>query len=187
MAVWHQLAPETSGTRCSRIRPRPLGSCTSTAIATVDFASVSLPVTPSSLPPTVGLVDLDTPAEPLTIRAHHRDTKAVQHHPRGLVAAEPERALQPERAETLLLAGEDHAAANHSVSGVRVLSKIVPAVTDVLPEHPAHTQRPRPVRHPRRPPHEKHTMPSGQRNSSRYAAHAASSGNHARKSDHVPG
>jgi hypothetical protein len=34
------------------MRPNPLGATTSTAIATLDFVSVSLPLTQSSLPPT---------------------------------------------------------------------------------------------------------------------------------------
>jgi hypothetical protein len=74
------------------------------------------------------------------------------------------------------------------VSGVRVLSKIVSAVTDVLTVQFAHTHhRPSAVRQPRAAPHARHTIASGQRSRSRCLAHAASSGNHARNSDHVPG
>jgi hypothetical protein len=41
------------------------------------------------------------------------------------------------------VANSQHAM-NHTVSGVRVRSKIVPAVTDERPPHPAHQTRPQP-------------------------------------------
>ncbi len=51
---------------------------------------------------------------------------------------------------------------------MRVLSKIVPAVTDVFSEQPAQThQRPAPVRQPRCSPQARQTIPSGQRSRSR--------------------
>jgi hypothetical protein len=39
-------------------------------------------------------------------------------------------------------------ALNHTVSGVRVRSKIVPAVTELRPPHPEHLRRPSPSRQP---------------------------------------
>jgi hypothetical protein len=45
------------------------------------------------------------------------------------------------------VANSQHAV-NHTVSGVRVRSKIVPAVTDVRPWQAAHSSRPSPSRQP---------------------------------------
>ncbi len=58
-------------------------------------------------------------------------------------------------------------AVNHTVSGVRVRSKIVPAVTDVRDRHAAHRNRPSPSRQPPSCPQSGHTNPSGQRSHSR--------------------
>lgn len=52
----------------------------------------------------VGLVDLDTSVEALSIGSNHRDAETVQHHPGGLIAAKSERPLEAERAQALLLA-----------------------------------------------------------------------------------
>src|SRR5680860_1376623 len=60
---------------------------------------------PVLMPADVALVDFDAAGESFAIGADHRDAEAVQHHPCGLVAAKPQRALKPERAEPLLLAG----------------------------------------------------------------------------------
>ena len=46
-----KLSLETSSTRCSRIRPNPLGFLISTAIATIALVSVCRPNTPPSTPP----------------------------------------------------------------------------------------------------------------------------------------
>jgi hypothetical protein len=59
------------------------------------------------------------------------------------------------------------AAVNHTVSGVRVLSKIVPAVAEVRTLHPQQRNVPSPMRHP--PPGSTQlgqTNPSGHRNHS---------------------
>jgi hypothetical protein len=58
-------------------------------------------------------------------------------------------------------------ALNHTVSGVRVRSKIVPAVTEVRPPQAAHMKRPSPSRQPLAQPQPGHTKPSGQRSHSR--------------------
>ena len=58
-------------------------------------------------------------------------------------------------------------AVNHTVSGVRVRSKIVPAVTDVHERHAAQRNRPSPSRQPPRPPQSGQTNPPGQRSHSR--------------------
>ena len=54
-------------------------------------------------------------------------------------------------------------ARNHSGRGVRVRSKMVPAVTEVCRPHSRHIQSPRLVSHPVFPPQEGQTNPSGQR------------------------
>jgi len=54
----------------------------------------------------VGLVDLDQTRQQVTVRAHHRSAQLVLDRPRGLVAAQPEDPLEPERAGTELLVGD---------------------------------------------------------------------------------
>ena len=67
------------------------------------------------------------------------------------------------------------AASNQVVSGVRVLSRIVPAVTVAWCRQEGHTRRPRVCRHGAvAASRTGQTMPSGQRNASRYARQAAS-------------
>ena len=58
-------------------------------------------------------------------------------------------------------------ALNHTVSGVRVLSKIVPAVTEVRFPHPGHMKRPSARRHPPPWSHFGQTKPMGYRSHSR--------------------
>ena len=62
---------------------------------------------------------------------------------------------------------KSHDAMNQTVSGVRVLSKIVPAVTEVAERHDPHRNRPSPSRHPPGHPQAGHTNPSGQRSHSK--------------------
>lgn len=59
------------------------------------------------------------------------------------------------------------AAANHTVRGVFVRWKIVPAVADILRRQPLHHHRPSFMRHPVPPPHAGQENPSGQRNQSK--------------------
>ena len=58
-------------------------------------------------------------------------------------------------------------AMNHTVKGVRVRSKIVPAVTDVRQPHAVHIVLPSPKRHPFSPAHSGQIKPLGHRNHSR--------------------
>ena len=58
-------------------------------------------------------------------------------------------------------------AANQTVRGVRVLSKMVPAVTEVRLPHPAHMILPSPVRHPAGLPQAVQTKPEGHLSHSR--------------------
>ena len=60
-----------------------------------------------------------------------------------------------------------HVAMNQTASGVRVLSKIVPAVTDVAGRHDPQRNRPSPSRQPPGCPQAGHTNPSGHRSHSR--------------------
>ena len=97
-----------------------------------DRLGVGLPAEDPTLNPAqICLVDLDVPRQPLAAGTHHRRPIAVQHRPRRLVGAQPERSLDAQRKNAVLLTVISHAAANHSVSGVRVRWKIVPAVTEV--------------------------------------------------------
>jgi hypothetical protein len=66
-----------------------------------------------------------------------------------------------------LAVANDHTAWNHTVNGVRVRSKIVPAVTDVRCEQRAHFQRPSATCHPPVLPQASQTNPSGQRSQAR--------------------
>jgi hypothetical protein len=58
-------------------------------------------------------------------------------------------------------------AVNQTVKGVRVRSKIVPAVGDLRRAHPEHFQRPSPSGQPPAWPQSGQTNPSGQRSHSR--------------------
>ena len=60
----------------------------------------------------------------------------MQHGPRGLVGADLERPLRLSAEIPSLPVANSQQALNHTVSGVRVRSKIVPAVTG--PPHPEH-------------------------------------------------
>ena len=115
----------------------------------------------------VGLIDLDVSAEPVAAGAHHRHAEAVQHRPGGLVGAQPERALDAQRETPCFWLVISHAASNHGRSGVRVLSKIVPAVPDACRPQTEHSNRPTPNRHPCRLAHRAQRNPSGQRSHSR--------------------
>ena len=64
------------------------------------------------------------------------------------------------------LANGQHAV-NHTVIGVRVRSKIVPAVTEVRELHPAHSTRPSPNRQLRPSAQRGLMKPPGQRSHSR--------------------
>ena len=73
----------------------------------------------------------------------------------------------------------NQAALNQTVSGVRVLSKIVPAVADARALHPLQRNVPSAIRHPLAWAQLGQTNPSGHRNHSRQSAsvpnHASSS------------
>ena len=79
----------------------------------------------------IGLVDLDGVLEQLASGQHHRPAQLVQPRPGGLVAAELQHVLQPERGDTILLV--DDVPDRREPAGERKAAavKIVPAVTDV--------------------------------------------------------
>ena len=99
-----RLSCETSGTDCSRIRPKPLGCLISTAIATIDFVAVSRPWTVPSTPPTYA-------SSTSTRRSAARglgvpspsETGAASPTPSGRNRAP--HPLKPKRRDALLLAG----------------------------------------------------------------------------------
>ena len=91
----------------------------------------------------------------------------MQHRPRGLVGADLEQALQAQRRDPVLLGGEQPAGVNQTVSGVRVRSKIVPAVGEVRAAQAAHSKRPSASFQPPACPQPGQTNPSGQRSHSR--------------------
>jgi hypothetical protein len=103
----------------------------------------------------------------LCIQAH-----AVSYEPNPRTRCRP-------RAETPFFCEvTNQTAANQVLSGVRVRSKIVPAVTDVRREHALHIHNPAPVRQYSAPPHFGQTNPSGQRSLARYSKQASSVLNH---------
>lgn len=65
----------------------------------------------------VGLIDLHSSLKPLAARAHEHRAQAVQHRPGGLVGADLQRALQAQRRDPVLLAGEQPA--RHEPHGQR--------------------------------------------------------------------
>jgi hypothetical protein len=66
-----------------------------------------------------------------------------------------------------LLVANSQDAWNHTVNGVRVRSKTVPAVTEVRASHAAQHQRPSLIDHPPDFPQRGQTNPSGQRSHSK--------------------
>src|ERR1700684_3536151 len=80
------------------------------------------------------------------------------------------------------------AAANHTRNGVRVLSKMVPAVTVLWCRQSLHINRMRLTRYGGvMLPQLGHAKPLGHRSRSRYVAHASSDENQSRNSFHVRG
>jgi len=113
------------------------------------------------------VVDLDPPGQHLPVRPHHRGAVAVQHRPRRLVGAQPQQAGILSVATQPGSAVMYQPAANHTVSGVRVFSKIVPAVRDARLRQPPHRHTRPDATAPAVHPYAGHTTPSGQRNQSR--------------------
>ena len=100
-------------------------------------------------------------------RTHHRSPQLVHPGPRGLIAAQPENALQTQRADPVLLRRTCQIARNHSRSGLRVSWKIVPEVTDVCRPQRAHSNHTLRTGQARSCPHPGQRKPSGQRNADR--------------------
>ena len=97
---------ETSGIRRNRTRPKPRPSF-STAITTMALPAVSLPLAPSSGASDIGFVNLDLSMEAIAAGANHCPAQLVQPSPGRLVAAQPQHTLQTERADAVLLAGDE--------------------------------------------------------------------------------
>ena len=97
--------------RRSRMRPNPLGSTTSTAMATNTL--VVLLLRPTGVmgffavrDGQVGFIHLDKPLELVPAWSNHGASKPVQHGPGCLVTAQAQNALQPQSAHALLLIGQ---------------------------------------------------------------------------------
>jgi hypothetical protein len=114
-----KLSLDTSSTRCSRIRPRPLGCLTSTAecghLGPTQASTTNrdrddrlgvglLPEDPALNRTQIRLIDLDVADEPLAAETHHCCPVPVQHRPRRLVGARPQRPRCRGR-DAVLLAG----------------------------------------------------------------------------------
>jgi len=92
----------------------------------------------------------------------------MQHRPRRLIGADFQRPFQAQCRNPVLAAGEQSAGVEpNRQTGVRVRSKIVPAVTEVRFAHPEHVSRPSPKRHAASWPQTKHAKPAGHRSHSR--------------------
>ena len=63
------------------------------------------PLTAALHPADVPLVNLDVTRQPFAARTDHDHAIAVEHRPRGLVGAEPERSLNPQCRDAVLLTG----------------------------------------------------------------------------------
>lgn len=170
-----RLTSEASGTRRIRTRPNPLGCLTSTAIATTHFLAPRPVLPPCSTPPMSASSTSTSPhncsRSDRTIATRNRckiaqATRYLVPNVRSRVLAE----------KPFLAVVTCQAASNHVVNGVRVFSRIVPAVIDVWWRQPRHTNRPR-VCFQGSPatPQVGHRNPSGHRKFSKYATHEASS------------
>jgi len=122
---------------------------------------------PGLLAAEVALVDLHRAGEALASGTHEHRPQPSEHRPRCLEEPISSSRLSDSAEIPSFWEANSQHAVNHTVSGVRVRSKIVPAVTDVRAAQPAHSNRPSASRQPSACPHAGHTNPSGQRSHSR--------------------
>src|SRR5512134_3070553 len=135
----------------------------------------------------VRFIDLHFTVQKVTPWLHHRPPQLVEPRPGRLVAAQTENALHASALTPCFWFVTYHIAWNQSRSGLRVPSKIVPAVGDVWRWHLAHRNWPRPVVHASVSAQDGHRKPSGQRTRRTNSAHAASDANHSSNSFSVRG
>src|SRR5438132_702857 len=142
-------AAEASGRTAIRHRPYPLGSRTSIATATSDFLPFWRPPrSPGSSPP---MKVSSTSTRPLSssrpgLTSTERSRCSIAHAVWYELISSARCRLCAET-PSFWVANSQHAM-NQTVRGVRVLSKIVPAVTDVAERHEPQRSRPSPRRHP---------------------------------------
>ena len=98
-----KLSLETSSTRCSRIRPKPLGCLTSTAIATIALVSVCRPNHPRPHPGTPRRPRRDRPAARGPVAPSPTGSDAASPTPSGRTPAPATAGSQ--RGHAVLLAG----------------------------------------------------------------------------------
>ena len=122
---------------------------------------------PRLLAADVGLVHLHRPAS--RSRPGRTSTERSRCSIAHAVCSEPISSAfcRPSAEIPSLAVANDQHAANQTVSGVRVLSKIVPAVTEVRRPQAAHMMRPSPSRQPLLRPQSGQTNPNGHRTHSR--------------------
>ena len=142
---------EPSASTAIRHRPIPFGSRTSTAMPVSTFFPRCPPTAqPGLLPADERLVHLDAAGQPAPPRPDQHRPQPVQHRPRRRVRADLQRPLKVLGGDPVLGRGKQPARVNHTVSGVCVRSKTVPAVTEVRRPQPPHSCRPSPSRQPPR-------------------------------------
>ncbi len=162
-----KLKSDASGMWRMRTLPKPFGCLTSTAIATTHLSVPRPTLAPCSTPPTRVSSTSTSPESGLrsdrTIATRNRCR--IVHATRYLVPSVRSSVFAD---RPFLAVVTCHAASNHVVRGVRVLSKIVPAVTDVWWRQAEHTNRPRVcLQGSAVIPHAGHLKPFGQRKSSK--------------------
>ena len=159
---------EASSSTAIRHRPIPFGPLTSTAMPVSTFLPRARPPRrPGSCPPmnvsstSTVPVSRSRPGRTSTDRSRCSIAHAVGYEP-----ISSDRCRLCAEMPSFCVANSQHAV-NHTVSGVRVRSKIVPAVTEVRRLQPAHSYRPSPSRQPPACPHDGQAKPPGQRSQSR--------------------
>ena len=93
----------------------------------------------------MGFINLDRTAGPGP--AGHGAAQLVQPGPGSFVAAKPQFPLEAERTNPILRLVTNHIARNHIRNGLRVPSKIVPAVSDVRLRQARHRSHPPAISH----------------------------------------
>src|SRR5271157_5486855 len=107
----------------------------------------------------VGFVHLHLPAKALPIGANQPRPQAMKDSPHRLVGADLQGPLKLSAEIPSLPLAKYQQAESQTVSGVRVRSKMVPAITDVRLPHPVHLNLPSPSCHPSEWPQDGQTKP----------------------------
>src|SRR5665647_1253015 len=128
---------EALGMTARRTRPNPLGSRSSTATITISLPNAPRPPSPACSPPTkvsstsTVPLSLSWPARPIAVRKRCSIVQSVWYDPR------PSSLCICSADTPFFVLAMYQAAANHTVSGVRVSWKMVPAVRETRRRQPA--------------------------------------------------